>query len=59
MKYLIIICIILMLPGVAFAELFPADLEQFNLDLSSIISFFAGCLAIIAFIFGVNGGNHL
>jgi len=56
--YLIIILIFLF-PAVVYAELQPSDLLNFTTNLSSIISFFAGCLAIIAFVFGVNGGKGL
>jgi Na+/proline symporter len=56
--YLIIILIFLF-PAVVYAELSPSDLLNFTTNLSSIISFFAGCLAIIAFVFGVNGGKGL
>lgn len=51
------VIMILLMPVVAHAELAPADLQLFNLNSSSIISFFAGCLAIIAFIMGVGGGK--
>jgi len=50
---------ILLFPAVAYAELQPSDLLSFTNNLSSIISFFAGCLAILAFIFGVNGGKGI
>lgn len=56
-KYIAAIMIVLVLPVAAHAELAPADLELFSLNLSAIISFFAGCLAIMAFIMGVNGGK--
>jgi Na+/proline symporter len=54
--YLIIVLIFLC-PVVSYAEVSPQDLLSFSTNLSSIVSFFAGCLAIIAFVFGVNGGK--
>lgn len=56
-KIIFAIIIIMIMPVAAHAELSPADLELFSLNLSSIISFFAGCLAIMAFIMGVDGGK--
>ena len=56
--YLITI-VIFLFPVVAYAELQPSDLLSFTTNLSSIISFFAGCLSIIAFVLGVNGGKGL
>jgi Flp pilus assembly protein protease CpaA len=56
-KLLIALALLFVFPCLAHAELTPADLTQFKLDLSSIISFFAGCLAIMGFIFGVMGGK--
>ena len=57
--FFVIIILILMFPAVVYAELAPSDLLNFTTNLSSIISFFAGCLAIIAFVFGVSGGRLL
>lgn len=53
--FLLILC--LFCPVIANATLSPEDLASFQLSLSSILSFFAGNLAVIGFIAGILGGR--
>jgi hypothetical protein len=58
MKILLMIVILsIFYPSLGRAELSPSDLTQFQNQLSSIISFFAGNLAVMGFIAGILGGR--
>jgi len=54
----VIILLIMLVPAIAGAtEVQAEDLTNFSASMSDIVSFFAGCIAIKAFVAGVSGGN--
>lgn len=54
----ITILLIMLVPAIAGAtEVQAEDLTNFSSSMSDIVSFFAGCIAIKAFVAGVSGGN--
>jgi hypothetical protein len=55
--YSLIIILFIILCKNVFADVSPSDLTDFTSNLSQIVSFFGGVLAIMAFIMGTHGGG--
>ncbi len=58
-KIFIVMIILLIFPTLSYAGVIftTVDLEEFTTDMSQIMSFFAGLIAMIAFVIGVGGGH--